>query len=141
MRISGYGLGEVACQLEHVGVLGDAFLAVVFSHTVHVADEIQILDPAHECIKIRIVRYIGHDLFAGDRIIFYGVSVYSDLSGVEGKYAHARLKRGGFAGAVVANKAVDLAGGDVQGQVVDGGFFPVTLRQMTDIEHDTCASL
>ena len=119
VRVRADRLRQIARELECVGIRLDARPAFRGRDAENVGNEVQVLDAAHEIVQIRIVRDVGEQPLAGQRLGLDGVPADRDL-----------------AGAVVADEAVDLARRDVQAQVVDGPFLAVGLGKMLNVEHD-----
>jgi len=133
--VAGDRLGEIARQIEGVGVLFDARLAVGLGDAEYVRDEIEIFDAGKKFVQIGVVRNIGQPALAFDGFFADGEPVHIDFARVEVQDAAAGLDRGGLARAVVADEAVDLAGQDVQGQIVHRLLLPVGLGQMLNSKH------
>ena len=134
------GLGEILFQLQHGGKAVDALLALLFAHAEDVGDEVQVLYAAHKVVQVRIVRDKGQAALAFQGICAHGYAVHVNLAAVEAQDAHAAFEGGGLAGAVVADKAVDLAGLDVEGQIVHGLLFAVALGKVFDSQHTVAPS-
>ena len=132
----GDGLGQVPLDAQHLGIGVDPLPADRGLHPVDVADEVQKADAAHVLIDIRVVRDIGHALLAGQGLGDDVPAVDADLPLIKGQDARAGFQGGGFAGAVVADEAVDLARGDVQAQVVHGLGVAIGLGQMLNGQHN-----
>ena len=136
VRVRADRLTEIARELECVGIRLYARPALRGRDAENVGNEVQVLDAAHEIVQIRIVRDVGEQLLAGQRLGLDGVPADRDLARVKLQDADGRLERRRLAGAVVADEAVDLARRDVQAQVVDGPFLAVGLGKMLNVEHD-----
>ena len=135
MRVRADGLTEIARELKRIGIRLDARPALRGRDAEDVGNEVQVLDAAHEIVQIRIVRDVGKQLLAGQRLCFDRVTANRDLARVELQDADGRLERRRLAGAVVADKAVDLARRNVQAQIIDGLFLTISLGKMLNIEH------
>ena len=59
--------------------------------------------------------------------------VDEDLALIEGQDPGGGAQGGGFAGAVVADEAVDLAGRDVEREIVHGALSVIILGEMLDL--------
>ena len=125
--IGGNGLGQVRRQLKEVSVLADALLPGLGVYTKNVRNEVQVLDARHVLVQVRIVGNVGHIPLAVQRLGADGLAVHDDFPGVKLQNARHCLEGGGLAGAVVADKAVDLPCPDVQAQVVHRFFLSVGL--------------
>ena len=139
--VGGDGLGQIVRQLKAGCVVPDTRLPVIGADAENVRDEVQVLDTAHEVVQVGVVGDVRDLPLAGQRLRLDGFSVNGDLPGVELQNPHHRLQSGGLARAVMSDKAVDLAGPDVQAQVVHGLFFAVGLCQMLDFQHNVLSCL
>ena len=139
--VGGNGLGQIVRQLEPRRVVPDADLPVGGADAEDVGDEIQVLDAAHKVVQVGVVGDVGNLPLAGQRLILDGLTVNGDLPRVELQNAHHRLQRGGLARAVMSDKAVDLAGPDVQAQIIHSPFLAVGLGQMLDFQHNILSCL
>jgi len=135
--IAGDGLCQILRQFKQLGVLMNARFPVGLGHAENVGNEIEIFDAREKLVQVRIVGNVGQYLLAGDGIPAKGRAVDGDLAGVEGQNTAAGLDGGGFTCPVVADKAVDLAGEDVERQVVHGLLFSVGFGQMLDFQHSS----
>ena len=135
MRIRSDGLRQGARQFKPTGIFMDAGLAVSLGYTKDVRHEIQVFDACHVFIQVRIVRDVGQDLFDRQRILPDRDPAHADLALVELLDAHDRTQGRCLAGAVMADKTVDLARSDVQTQVIDCLDCSECLRQMFDRKH------
>ena len=138
--IGGNGLGQVARQLKGIRVGADTSLPGLGVHAEYVGDEVQIFDAGHVVVQIRIIGDVGHLPLAAQGIGLDGPAVDGDLALVKLQNAHHGFQRGGLAGAVMADEAVDLAGGDVQRQIVHGLLLAVGLGQMLNVQHGVSSS-
>ena len=127
MGIGGDGLRQIRRQFKEIGVLANALLPVFGAHAENIGDEIQVLDARHVLIQIGIVGDIGHVPLARNGLGADGLAADHDLAGVKLQDARHRLEGGGLAGAVVSDEAVDLAGLNVQAQIVYRFFLSVGL--------------
>ena len=135
VRIRADRLTEIARELKCVGIRLDARPALRSRDAEDVGNEVQVLDAAHEIVQVRVVRDVGKQLLAGQRLGLDGVPADRDLARVKLQDADGRLERRRLAGAVVADEAVDLARRDVQAQIVDGLFLTISLGKVLNIEH------
>ena len=135
MRIRRDWLGQIAGQVEQVRVFFDPRLAVGLRHAEDIRHEVQIFDAGEELVQVRVIRNVGQLLLAAERIGLDGLAVDVDLALLKLQDPGAALDRCGLARAVVADKAVDLAGPDVQAQIVDSFLFSICFAQMLDFQH------
>ena len=133
--VGGDGLRQIAGQLEGVRIGADALPPGLGVHAEHVGDEVQVLDARHVIVQVGVVGDIGQQALAGQRVGLDGLAADGDLALIELQDAHHGFQGGGLACAVVSDKAVDLAGGDVQRQVVHGLLLAVGLGQMLNVQH------
>ena len=133
--IGGDGGRKVACQLEQIAVFLYAFLPLCRVNAENIRDEVQVLNPRHKVVEIRVVRNISKTLFAGDRVLADGDAADQDVAGIKPQNSRNGFQRSGFSGAVMADKTVDFARQDVQRKIIDRGFVPVGLGQMLNLQH------
>ena len=101
-----------------------------------VGQEVQILDAGQISVQVRIVGDVAHDLLAGEGILLDGHAVDEDVAALEIVDARHGPKGGGLAGAVGADESEDVAGGDVQIQILHGGLaLAVGLGEVFDTQH------
>ena len=108
MRIRRNRGTECFFYLECGGILFDIGIALR-TDTVHIRDKIQIFYARHKFVYIGIVRNICHELFTLHRMLLYRHSVYSDFALGKAEYTCGGFQRGGFARAVMTDKAVNIA--------------------------------
>ena len=135
MGVGGNGLRQIVSQFKQIRVFADTLLPLLRSHAEDIGDKVQILAAGHVVVQIRVVGDIGQLSFACQGVCLYRYAVDGDLSLFKGQDTHHSLQGGGLACAVVADKAVDLTGGDVQAQIVHRLLFAVALGQMLNIKH------
>ena len=135
VRVRADGLTEIARELKRIGIRLDARPALRSRDAEDVGNEVQVLDAAHEIVQVRVVRDVGEQLLAGQRLGFDRVPADRDLARIKLQDTDGRLERRRLAGAVVADEAVDLARRDVQAQIIDGLFLTISLGKMLNIEH------
>ena len=128
------GLGQIRVQAEPLRQRLDAFRAGR-PYAVDIRHEVQISDPGEEIVQVRVIRDIGQRLFRADGVGYDIMAADGDLSLVKPQQPAAGFQRGGLARPVVADKAVDLPRGDIQGQIVHGGLIAVFFGQMFDVQH------
>ena len=133
--IGGDGLGQIGGEPEPFGVFPDTAFPFLLGNTEHIGDKIEVLDAVEELVKIGVIGQVGDLLLAADGVLPNGDAVYIDLALLKLQDAAAGFDGGGFTGAVVPDKAVDLPCPDVQADIVNCFFLPVYLRQMFDFEH------
>ena len=68
VRVRADRLTEIARELECVGIRLYARPALRGRDAENVGNEVQVLDAAHEIVQIRIVRDVGEQLLAGQRL-------------------------------------------------------------------------
>ena len=129
------GLGQVLREVELVAVGPDALGTLPCPHRKDIRDEVQVLDASHVFVQVRVVRQIGQPPLAFQRVILHRDAVHRNAAAVELLDAAAALECGGLARAVVADECADLAGADVQAEVLHGRLAAVGLGQMFDVEH------
>ena len=134
--VGGDGLSQIVRQLEAGGVVVDALLAHLGADAEDVSDEVEIPDAGHIVVQVGVIGDISQLPLAGDGVGADGLAADGDLPGVELQDAHHGAEGGGLTGAVVADEAVNFAGGDVQGQIVHGFLFTIDLGQMLDVQHN-----
>ena len=114
----------------------DALPAHLRADAEDVSDEVEIPDAGHVVVQVGIIGDISQLPLAGDGVGADGLAADGDLPGVKLQDAHHGAEGGGLTGTVVADEAVDLAGGNVQGQVVHGFLFTIDLGQMLNVQHN-----
>ena len=134
--VGGDGLSQIVRQFEAGGVVVDALPAHLSADVEDVSDEVEIPDAGHVVVQVGVIGDIGQLPLAGDGVGADGSAADGDLPGVELQDAHHAAEGGGLTGAVVADEAVNFAGGDVQGQIVHRLFSAVGLSQMLDVQHN-----
>ena len=132
---SGDGLIQLTLQFQQAGVFLNALQTLLLTHAVDVADEIQIGRAGHEFIEVRVVRNVGKLLLSGQRLGADGLAADENVALVKVQDAAADLESRGLARTVVADEGAQLAGTDVQIQMVYGAFFAVALGQSLDLKH------
>ena len=137
--IGGDGLGQIVRQLEAGRVVADAGLAVVRADAEDVGDEIEVFDAGHEFVEIGVIRDVGHQALAGERVFADGCAADADIARVELQDAGDGFEGGGLARAVVADEAVNFTGSDVQAEVVNGLLLAVGFGQMFDSQHNAAS--
>ena len=135
MGVGGNGLRQIVSQFKQIRVFADTLLPLLRSHAEDIGDKVQILAAGHVVVQIRVVGDIGQLPFACQGICLYRCAIDGDLSLLKGQDPHHSLQGGGFACAVMTDEAVNLAGGDVQTQIIHRFLFAVTLGQMLNIKH------
>ena len=68
-------------------------------------------------IEIRVIRNIGGDHLAGHGLFLDGFAVHIDFPFVKIIESGDTFDGGGFSGAVMADKSIDIAGGHMQAHV------------------------
>ena len=128
---------QVALDAEHAAVALDALFAQRLVHAVDVRNEVQVLDARQKVVQVGVVGYVRRDLLAGHRLRFYGMPVDVNFAFVEGQNARHGAQRGGFAGAVLADKTVNVARAHRKGEVVDRLFrLAVRFGKALNVEYD-----
>ena len=122
MRISGNRRTEIAGNLEHRRIFFDSCVARVGGNAEDVSDEIQILDTGHKFVQIGIIGNICGDLLCLHGVLPHGDAVDEDIPLREIEDAARRFERGRLAGAVMADKAIDIARLDIQAQIIHSAF-------------------
>ena len=116
--IAANGRAQVPGQLKGIAELGDTGGALLRRNVIQVGNEIEKVDSLHKLVQVRIVGQEGRDPLGPHRVLFDVVAV--NENGPLCKVHHPRHgpQGGGLARSVVADEAINLAGLDVEAQVV-----------------------
>ena len=131
----GDGLGQVVGHAQEFPILPDAGGAVCLGHAVYVGHKVQVLQAGEKIVQVRIVRYVGKLLLAGQGLFLDGMPGHKNIALGQLENAATGFQRGGFSGAVVADETEDLPWGDVQAQIIHSGFCAIGLRKVFNSEH------
>ena len=112
------GLVQAGCQLEGLRQLIDPLGPLLGGDPKDIRHKIQVLDAGHKIVEVRVIRDVGHLLFAGQGVSLDGHPVHQNLAAVKLQDARHAFQGGGFARAVMSDKAVYLSGVNVQRQIV-----------------------
>ena len=137
MRIGGNGVAQFGGQFKRVRIFLHVLLLALFVHPIDVGNEIDVLKARHTFIQIGIVGQIGDLLFEGNRVLADGDAVERDFALLKGQNAGNGLDRRRLSGAVVADKAENVAVFDRQRQVLYGGLAGgVGFGEILNAQHD-----
>ena len=125
-------LRQIVGQLKKRRVLFHPLHARGRVHAENIGDKIEILPARHELVQVGVIGDVRKQPLARQRLFPDGVAGDGDLTLVKLQNARHGFERGRFARAVVPDKAVNFARGDVQIQIVHGFFLAVALCQMPD---------
>ena len=135
MRVCGDGLSQILGQIKRIAQSPDAFRPDIGGNAENVRDEVQVPDAGHEVIQIGVVGDVCQLPLACQRILPDGGPADGYLAFVKRQDAGYSLQGGGLAGSVVPDEAADLAGGNVQRQVIHCLFVSVGFGQMGNCQH------
>ena len=111
-------------------------MSVLFTHIIDICHEVQILQARQVFIQIRIVRDVGRDLFAFQRLCLHIVSSDLDLADLEIQDAHDRADRCTLTGAVMPDKAENISALHRQAHAVTGLLIlSVNLGVVVDLQY------
>src|SRR5262249_30354101 len=88
----------------------------------------------HVLVEAQLAGQVGNEPAGGDAIVPAIVAVDGGVAAGGAKEAEEEAEGGGLAGAVGAEQTNDLARGDVEGEVVQGGERAVLLRQVLGVQ-------
>ena len=99
------------------------------------ADHGEVFEAAEVGVEVRLLGHVAHALLVGDEVVLDGLALEEDLAERHFHEAGDHLHGGGFAGAVGAQVAGDLAGAGGEADAVDGGDAGETLGDVAKFEH------
>ena len=136
VAVAAHLAAQVGGEGKGVRIAVDALGARPGRDGADIRNKVEVLDAGKEIVQVGVVGQKGHSLLGGHRLGADGMAGDGDLALRKIQHAGHRPQRGRFARAVVAQKAVYLAGRHVQGQVLHGvAARRVLLGKMVDAEH------
>src|SRR5262245_6647531 len=114
----------------------DLVAALLRRHTVHASEEIEVLVDRQIVVQRKLLRHVPHALPYGrcaNRATHAGKLDFP-FGGIEQAAQH--LDRGGLAGAVRPEQAVDLSVANVEAEIVNGSKVSEVSRQMLRADRD-----
>ena len=127
---------EGVAHLEGIGQRCDALFAQAALHFVDVAHEVQVFDALEPQEHVRAVRDEAEALLGFQRLAADALAVDEDVAFIGFEDAAHHLDGGRLAGAVGADEAHDLPGGNVQVDMVHGSLAAECLGDVFDFNHD-----
>ena len=106
-----------------------------FVETTQAADELEVFKTGEVRVEVRFFRDVAEDAAKGDHIVVNVAAVKENAAVIGTQQAGNDFDCSGFAGAVGAEETDDLAGRDLEADILHGGDAPVASEKTLELEH------